>query len=101
MPIVIENYANVPQFSPIILVRRRDIFDRPDWVYELKYDGFRALARLDDGGCRIVSKKGNDLKRFDDLCSALPKEMKIRSAVLDARWSRSTKKPESRRSISS
>jgi bifunctional non-homologous end joining protein LigD len=72
-----------PKISPIIPERRPGIFEHPDCVYELKYDGFRALAYLDHGRCRFVSRKGNEMKRFDDLCSALPKEIKVRSAVLD------------------
>jgi bifunctional non-homologous end joining protein LigD len=55
---------NLPKFSPIIPVRRPDIFDGSDWVYELKYDGFRALAYVEDGRCRFVSRKGNEMKRF-------------------------------------
>ena len=73
----------IPRFRPIIPERQPEIFEHPDWLYELKYDGFRALAYIDAGVCKFVSKKGNDLKRFDDLCSALPKEVKARSAVLD------------------
>jgi bifunctional non-homologous end joining protein LigD len=52
-------------------------------VYELKYDGFRALAYVNDGHCRLVSRRGNRLRRFDDLCRSLPKELKARSAVID------------------
>jgi bifunctional non-homologous end joining protein LigD len=74
---------NLPKFSPIIPVRRPDIFDSSDWVYELKYDGFRALAYIDEGRCRFVSRKGNEMKRFDALCSAIGKRVKVRTAVLD------------------
>ena len=28
------------------LGRRRELFDHPDWIYELKYDGFRALLSI-------------------------------------------------------
>jgi hypothetical protein len=36
-----------PKISPIIPVRRRDLFESAEWVYELKHDAFRALAYLD------------------------------------------------------
>jgi hypothetical protein len=39
---------------PIIPIRRRDAFDDPAFLYELKYDGFRALADTVNG--RILSK---------------------------------------------
>jgi ATP-dependent DNA ligase len=31
-------------FAPMPLERRREAFDDPRWIFELKYDGFRALA---------------------------------------------------------
>jgi bifunctional non-homologous end joining protein LigD len=74
---------NFPKFSPIIPVRRSDIFDSSDWVYELKYDGFRALAYLDEDRCRFVSRKGNEMKRFEQLSSVIGKVVKVKSAVLD------------------
>jgi hypothetical protein len=33
-------------------------FDDPDWLFELKRDGFRALAHLGQGECRLVSRNG-------------------------------------------
>jgi bifunctional non-homologous end joining protein LigD len=32
-----------------------------EWLYEAKFDGYRALALKDGAGVRIVSRKGNDL----------------------------------------
>jgi bifunctional non-homologous end joining protein LigD len=72
-----------PKISPIIPERRPDIFEHPDWVYELKHDGFRALAYLDQGLCRLVSRRGNEMKRFEDLRASLGKELKVKNAVLD------------------
>ena len=31
--------VRVPKISPIIAVRRRDLFESADWVYELNHDG--------------------------------------------------------------
>jgi bifunctional non-homologous end joining protein LigD len=72
-----------PKISPIIAERRPDIFEHPDWVYELKHDRFRALAYLDQGRCRLVSRRGNEMKRFEDLRASLGKELKVKNAVLD------------------
>jgi hypothetical protein len=44
-----------PKINPIIPVRHRDLFESEDWVYELKHDGFWALAYVDGGRCRLVS----------------------------------------------
>jgi bifunctional non-homologous end joining protein LigD len=72
-----------PKISPIIPERRPDIFEHPDWLYELKHDGFRALAYVDQGLCRLVSRRGNEMKRFEDLRASLGKELKVKNAVLD------------------
>ncbi len=31
-------------------------FDHPDWIFELKYDGFRALAYVQNGAAWLVSR---------------------------------------------
>jgi len=41
------------------LAERRQPFDYPDWLFEVKCDGFRALAYLEDGAMRLVSRKGD------------------------------------------
>src|SRR5438094_9278012 len=37
------------QFQPMPLQRRSLPFDDPEWIYELKMDGFRALAVIEHG----------------------------------------------------
>ena len=34
----------------------------PDWIHEIKHEGFRLLARRDDR-VRLLSRNGNDLNR--------------------------------------
>ena len=42
------------------------------WVYELKFDGIRALALKDGAKVKLISRNGNDLtKRFDEVAAAL------------------------------
>src|SRR5262245_123464 len=72
-----------PKISPIIPVRRQEIVDSREWVYEVKHDGFRALAYLDGGRGRFVSRNGNEMKRFADLAALIAKELKVKDAVLD------------------
>jgi bifunctional non-homologous end joining protein LigD len=33
--------------------------DRPDWIYEPKYDGYRAVTKISNGKAEIVSRNGN------------------------------------------
>jgi bifunctional non-homologous end joining protein LigD len=53
------------------LAIRREPFDSPDWLYELKYDGFRALALIESGSCRLVSRNGHVYKSFPGLRASL------------------------------
>jgi bifunctional non-homologous end joining protein LigD len=47
-------------------------FDRPGWIFELKYDGFRVLAIRDKRGARLLSRRGNDLAgSFPEIVSCL------------------------------
>jgi ATP-dependent DNA ligase len=50
-----------PRVQPIIPTWRKEPFDDPDWLFEFKYDGFRGLCYLEQGGCRFVSRNGNVL----------------------------------------
>jgi hypothetical protein len=52
------------------LVRLPEPFDSPDWIFEIKYDGFRALAYLEHGACRLVSRNCVVFRRFALECWA-------------------------------
>jgi len=52
----------IPKIIPMPLAERPQPFDHPDWLFELKYDGFRALAYLERGTVRLDSRKGNMYK---------------------------------------
>lgn len=65
------------------LVRRPKPFSHRDWIYEIKGDGFRSLAFIENGRCRLVSRNGNQFSSFDVLREALPQEIDAKSAVLD------------------
>ena len=40
---------------PMRLSRRPEPFDSEEFIYELKIDGFRALAYIENGHCDLVS----------------------------------------------
>jgi ATP dependent DNA ligase domain len=68
---------------PIRLSRRSEPFDSDDFVYELKIDGFRALAHIHDGQGELISRNGNVFHGFADLAEWIAKHLRIESAVLD------------------
>jgi hypothetical protein len=38
--------------------------DRPDWLYEVKYDGYRLRAEHDGDRVRLITRGGYATKRF-------------------------------------
>jgi len=69
--------------QPLHLSRRSEPFSHPDWIFEVKYDSFRALARVDSAGVRLISRNGNRFASFDPLCQAVAFFLSVKSAVLD------------------
>jgi ATP-dependent DNA ligase len=49
------------------LQSRRLPFDDSDWLFELKYNGFRALAIIEHGRVQLISRNGNPFASFSDL----------------------------------
>ena len=72
----------LPAITPAKLARSLEPFDDSDWLFELKHDGFRSLAYLEDGKCRLVSRHRNVYKSFETLRNALA-GLKAKSAILD------------------
>ena len=73
--------TNLPRISPMQLSLVAKPFDNPDWLFEWKADGFRALAYISDGSCKLVSRKANTYKTFGNLRDALAR-LKA-TAILD------------------
>ncbi len=57
-------------------------FDDPDYIFELKHDGFRALAYIDAGDCKLISRNLNRFKSFESLKKLLDK-VPVQNAILD------------------
>ena len=57
---------------PQPLVRIPEAFNgTPAWLWELKLDGFRALAYVENGECRLIPRNGHTYRTFDPLRTAL------------------------------
>ena len=68
---------------PMLATPTGKAFDDPDWLFEIKWDGYRAVAFIEDGRVRLVSRNQNDLTaQFPELGS-LPQFLKAQRAILD------------------
>ena len=53
-----------PPIQPQLALSRKVLPEGEDWVYEPKYDGFRAIAFVDGDECVIQSRSGKPLSRY-------------------------------------
>jgi bifunctional non-homologous end joining protein LigD len=55
----------------------------PDWIHEIKHDGFRVMARRDGKKVRLISRKGKDLTyRFPLVVQAVA-ALPVHSCLID------------------
>ena len=54
-----------------------------NWLYEIKFDGYRILARIDEGEVRLFTRNGHDWTAKMPRQVAALKKLKLRSAWLD------------------
>lgn len=60
------------------------VSDDEDWLYELKYDGFRIIAFVEGNNVRLMTRNGNDyISRFYEIASSLSELANGRAMVLD------------------
>jgi len=55
-----------------------------DWLYEVKWDGYRALCFIDGGKLRMLSRRGIKIeKQFATVAAALSQSVKADKAIID------------------
>ncbi len=68
---------------PMLASTAAQAFDSPEWLFEIKWDGYRAIAFVEEGRVRLVSRNQNDLtKQFPEL-AGLGEFIKAERAILD------------------
>jgi bifunctional non-homologous end joining protein LigD len=65
------------------LQKRRLPFDDADWLFELKYDGFRALAVVEHGRAQLLSRNGHPFASFSALAESISDSLPNVRAVID------------------
>lgn len=65
--------AHIPHgVIPMLATLTDQPFDKPGWLFEIKWDGYRALAELDNGRVRLYSRKNVTLNdKFPEVAQAL------------------------------
>ena len=71
------------EIHPMLATSIEKPFDGSEWLFEIKWDGYRAVAFIENGKVRLVSRNQNDLThRYPEL-KDLPQFVKAKNAILD------------------
>ena len=75
--------AMLARLEPMLTSIGEGAFSDPNWLFEIKWDGVRALAWIQDGELTLRARHGADItKRYPEL-GALPEALTAREAILD------------------
>ncbi|HSY90724.1 MAG TPA: non-homologous end-joining DNA ligase [Candidatus Binatus sp.] len=71
------------KIHPMLAESVEKAFDGEEWLFEIKWDGYRAIAFIDGGKVRLVSRNQNDLTpRYPEL-KDMAKFIGAKTAILD------------------
>jgi bifunctional non-homologous end joining protein LigD len=68
---------------PMLATSVEKPFDDPEWLFEIKWDGYRAIAFITKGKVRLVSRNQNDLTAQYPELENLAASIKAETAILD------------------
>lgn len=72
------------EIHPMLATLVEQPFDDPQWLYEVKWDGYRALCFIEKGKVRMVSRRGNAMNaQFPEIAAALADAVKADTAIVD------------------
>lgn len=68
---------------PMLATLIDEPFSSAEWLYEIKWDGYRAIGFLEDGRIRLVSRNQNEMTSLYPELQTIPKHVKATTAILD------------------
>jgi bifunctional non-homologous end joining protein LigD len=72
------------RYKPMLATLAKELPRGDDWLYEVKWDGYRAIAYVHGGEAQFLSRNENDLtQRFPAVKRALERAVKTPDCVLD------------------
>jgi bifunctional non-homologous end joining protein LigD len=76
--------VRVGSYTPMLATLSEDVPRGVGWAFEVKWDGYRAIARLTGGEATLTSRNGNDLtQRFPSVAKGVVAAVKTPHCVLD------------------
>src|SRR6185436_21137136 len=78
-----ESRASAAYITPMAATAVGRLPEGKDWLYEVKFDGYRALVIKQDERVRLLSRNNHDLSRSYPAVHAAGLRLRARSAVVD------------------
>ncbi len=76
--------ATSREYAPMLATLAPEVPPGDEWMHEVKWDGYRAIARLAGGEATLTSRRGNDLTgRFAHVARPLARAVRTPDCVLD------------------
>ena len=76
--------ARMPEvIHPMLATLVDEPFSNPEWIFETKWDGFRAICFIKDGVARLVSRNQLDMTFQYPELAGIGKQVKASEAILD------------------
>ena len=76
--------AKDAEYVPMLATLAPEVPRGEGWLHEVKWDGYRAIARVAGGEATLTSRRGNDLTgRFAHVARALARAVRTPDCVLD------------------
>lgn len=69
--------------APMLAMLAEEPFSNPEWIFEPKMDGIRAIAILNDGKVKLLSRRQNDISRQYPAIVRTLEKLPVKEAVLD------------------
>src|SRR5205807_162048 len=71
-------------YTPMLATLASELPSAEGWLFEVKWDGFRAVGRVSGGDATLTSRNGNDFTgRFQNVAKELAKAVKTPDCVVD------------------
>jgi bifunctional non-homologous end joining protein LigD len=68
---------------PMLATLVDEPFDSADWLFEIKWDGYRAVAFISNSRAKLVSRNQNELTAAFPEMAELPQDVRASEAILD------------------
>jgi bifunctional non-homologous end joining protein LigD len=74
----------MPQrIEPCLALLRPKVPTGPDWLFEIKWDGYRLAIHIEPNGVRIITRGGHDWTHRFPAIAAAARQLNLRTAILD------------------